>query len=121
MVIRAPAGTAATESVKEARAQNGSRQYQRRLHHCNRIRVRPWLVQSCGEGNRWLGPLGGIAAGALLNLIAKQRVTSFVAHEDTETLEELRGLIEEDRLEPVIDSEHPLERAAEAVALVRGG
>ena len=80
------------------------------------------LVQSYGEGNRWLGPLGGIAAGALLNLIAKQRVTSFVAHEDnTETLEELRGLIEEDRLEPVIDSEHPLERAAEAVALVRGG
>lgn len=79
------------------------------------------LVQSYGDGNRWLGPLGGIAAGAGLNLVTKQRITSFVAHEDTATLDELRALIETGRLAPVIDSEYPLERAADAVALVRDG
>jgi NADPH:quinone reductase-like Zn-dependent oxidoreductase len=32
------------------------------------------LVQSGGDGNRWLGPLGAIATGALLNLVTKQRI-----------------------------------------------
>lgn len=79
------------------------------------------LLQSYGDGNRWLGPVGGIASGALLNLLSRQRITTFVAKEDTETLEELRGLIEAGHLRPVIDSEFPLERAADAVALVRQG
>jgi NADPH:quinone reductase-like Zn-dependent oxidoreductase len=79
------------------------------------------LIQSYGDGSRWLGPLGGIASGALLNLVAKQEITSFVAQEDTESLEELRGLIEAGHLSPVIDSLYPLERAAEAVDLVRHG
>jgi NADPH:quinone reductase-like Zn-dependent oxidoreductase len=61
------------------------------------------LVQSFGEGNRWLGPLGGIAAGALLNLVVGQRIVTFVATEDTATLEELRVLIEAGHLHPVID------------------
>lgn len=79
------------------------------------------LIQSFGEGTRWLGPLGGIAAGVLLNLVAKQRITSFVAKEDTETLDELRDLIEAGHVTPVIDSEYPLERTPEAVALVKDG
>ncbi len=79
------------------------------------------LVQSYGDGSRWLGPIGGIVSGVLLNLVAKQRITSFVAKEDAETLEELRDLIEAGHLKPVIDSEYRLERAAEAVALVKDG
>jgi NADPH:quinone reductase-like Zn-dependent oxidoreductase len=79
------------------------------------------LIQSYGDGGRWLGPLGGIAFGALLNLITKQGITSFTARVDTETLEELCGLIETGRLKPVIDSVYPLDRAAESVALVRDG
>ena len=79
------------------------------------------LIQSYGDGSRRLGPLGSIASGALLNLVTKQRITLFVATEDTATLDELRDLIEAGHLRPVIDSEYPLERAAEAVALVKDG
>lgn len=79
------------------------------------------LVQCYGDGNRWVGPVGGIASGALLNVVIRNRITSFVAREDTQTLDELRGLIEEDRLKPVIDSELPLDRAADAVARVKDG
>lgn len=79
------------------------------------------LVQSYGDGSRWLGPLGGIASGALLNLVSKQRIGSFVANEDTETLVELRALIEGGHVTPVIDSEYPLQRSADAVALVKDG
>jgi NADPH:quinone reductase-like Zn-dependent oxidoreductase len=79
------------------------------------------LIQSYGDGSRWLGPLGNIASGALLNLVAKQRITSFVAKEDAETLEELRDLIEAAQIKPVIDSEYPLERTADAIALVKDG
>ena len=79
------------------------------------------LVQSYGDGGRWIGPLGGVVGGALLNLVAKQRITSFVAKEDTATLEELCDLIEAGHLRPVIDSQYPLEQAADAVALVKAG
>jgi len=79
------------------------------------------LVQSYGDGSRLLGPLGGIASGALLNVVGKQRITSFVAEEDTATLDELREMIEAGHLRPVIDSEYPLERAGDAVALVKDG
>ena len=79
------------------------------------------LVQSHGDGSRLLGPLRSMASGALLNLVSKQRITLFVADEDTATLDELRDLIEAGHLRPVIDSEYPLERAGEAVALVKDG
>jgi len=79
------------------------------------------LVQSYGDGNRWLGPLVGIAAGVMLDAVSKERVTVLAAKPETETLEELCGLIEAGHLRPVIDSDQPLERAAEAVALVMDG
>jgi NADPH:quinone reductase-like Zn-dependent oxidoreductase len=79
------------------------------------------LIQSYGDGNRWLGPIGGIATGVLLNLVTHQRIGSFVARVDTATLDEVRDLIEAGHLRPVIDAEYPLERAADAVALVKDG
>ncbi len=79
------------------------------------------LIQSHGDGNRWTGPLGAMALGAALNVFSKQRIATFVAKEDTASLDELRDLIEAGHLKPVIDSQFPLERAAEAVALVREG
>jgi NADPH:quinone reductase-like Zn-dependent oxidoreductase len=79
------------------------------------------LVQSHGDGSRLLGPLRSMASGALLNLVSKQRITLFVADEDTASLDELRDLIEAGHLRPVIDSEYPLERAGEAVTLVKDG
>ena len=79
------------------------------------------LLQSHGDGSRRLGPLAAMASGILLNVVAKQRITQFVAKEDTATLDELRDLIEAGHLRPVIDSQYPLEQAAEAVALVKDG
>jgi NADPH:quinone reductase-like Zn-dependent oxidoreductase len=79
------------------------------------------LIQSYGDGSRWLGPVLGIASGALLNLVTKKRIISFVAHEDTASLEELRDLIEAGYLKPVLGSRYPLDQAAEALALVKNG
>lgn len=79
------------------------------------------LVQPDRNGNRWLGPIGCTVSGALLNLVSKQRIGSFVAKLDTQALEELRDLIEADQMKPVVDSAYPLERAADTVALVKDG
>jgi NADPH:quinone reductase-like Zn-dependent oxidoreductase len=79
------------------------------------------LVQSYGDGNRWLGPLGAMVTGVLMNLVTRQRIASFVAEEDTQTMDEVRTLMEAGHLHPVIDAEYPLERAAEAVSLVKDG
>lgn len=79
------------------------------------------LIQSYGDGARWLGPLGSIASGALLNRVGKQRITSYVAKVDAATLDELRDLIEAAQIKPVIDSEYPWEQAADAIALVKDG
>jgi NADPH:quinone reductase-like Zn-dependent oxidoreductase len=85
------------------------------------LTTRGALIQSHGDGNRWTGPIGAVAAGAALNLISKQHIATFVANEDTATLDELRDLIDAGYVKPVIDSRFPLERAADAVALVREG
>lgn len=52
-------------------------------------------------------------------MVVKRRITSFAAMEDAESLEEVCDLIEAGHLRPVIDSEYPLEQAAEALALVK--
>ncbi len=79
------------------------------------------LVQSMGDGNRWLGPLGAMAGAAALNLVVRQRLTAFVTKETTEALDELRDLIDAGHVRPVIDSTHPMGEAGDALALVRDG
>ena len=79
------------------------------------------LVQSYGDGNRWLGPLANIAAAAALNVFVRQTLKTFVAEETTEALDEIRDLVEAGLVRPVIDSRYPLAQAAEAVALVKDG
>ena len=79
------------------------------------------LVQCMGDGSRWFGPLGAMAGAAALNLFVPQRLTAFVTKETAEALDELRDLIDAGHVRPVIDSEHPLDRAGEAVALVKDG
>ncbi len=79
------------------------------------------LVQSMGDGNRWVGPLGAMAGAAALNVVVSQRLTTLVTKETTAALDELRELIDAGHVRPVIDSEVPLEQAGEAVALVRDG
>ena len=79
------------------------------------------LVQSAGDGNRWLGPLVGMAQGAALNLVVGQTLRTFVANETTETLDELRALVEEGAVVPVVDRTYPLSEAAAAIGLVEKG
>lgn len=79
------------------------------------------LLQSYGDGNRWTGPLVNLAWAALLNRFVSQRLTSFVAKEDTATLDSLTALIEAGQVRPVIDSVVPLAEAPQAIALVEHG
>lgn len=86
-----------------------------------RLTPRGTLVQSMGDGGRWLGPLGAMAGATALNLVVKQRLTPLVAKETTVALDELRTLIDSGHVRPVIDSEYPLARTDEALALVKDG
>jgi NADPH:quinone reductase-like Zn-dependent oxidoreductase len=79
------------------------------------------LVLSYGDGNRWLGPLVNMAQGALLNVVSKRRIVALVADETTAALDELRDLIDAGHVHPVLDATFPLDRAAEALTLVKDG
>jgi NADPH:quinone reductase-like Zn-dependent oxidoreductase len=79
------------------------------------------LIQSYGDGSRWLGPVGSILQAVLLNRFVSQTLTSFTAKETTETLDEITHLIDGGHLSPVIDRGYPLVDAAQAVALVEAG
>ncbi len=79
------------------------------------------LIQSFGDGNRWVGPVGKILQAVIVNPFVGQTLKSFVAEETTETLDELRELIEAGRLTPVIDTVYPLAEAAKAISLVESG
>jgi NADPH:quinone reductase-like Zn-dependent oxidoreductase len=86
-----------------------------------RLTRRGTLVQSMGDGSLWFGPLGAMAGAAALNLVVPQRLIPLMTKETTEALNELRDLIDAGHVRPVIDSEHPLEEAGEALALVKDG
>jgi NADPH:quinone reductase-like Zn-dependent oxidoreductase len=79
------------------------------------------LIQSFGDGNRWIGPLGNIITAAVLSPFVSQTLKSFTAKETTETLDEITKLIESEHLTPVIDRTYPLAEAAQAVLLVEQG
>jgi NADPH:quinone reductase-like Zn-dependent oxidoreductase len=79
------------------------------------------LIQSYGDGNRWLGPLGNIIKAAALSFFVGQTLKAFTAKETTEALDEITELIEAGQLTPVIDRTYPLAAAAEAVQRVEQG
>jgi NADPH:quinone reductase-like Zn-dependent oxidoreductase len=79
------------------------------------------LIQSYGDGNRWVGPIGNMIKAAVLSLFVGQTLKAFTAKETTETLDEITELIEAGQLTPVIDRTYPLSEAAQAVRLVEQG
>jgi NADPH:quinone reductase-like Zn-dependent oxidoreductase len=79
------------------------------------------LIQSFGDGGRWLGPVGNIIKAAALNLLAGQTLKSFTAKVTTQALQEVGDLIESGRITSVIDRTCPLTDAAAAVRLVEEG
>jgi NADPH:quinone reductase-like Zn-dependent oxidoreductase len=79
------------------------------------------LIQSFGDGSRWLGPLGNIVKAVALNALARQTLKSFTAKVTAQALTEVGDLVESGHITPVIDRTYPLAEAAAAVALVEKG
>jgi NADPH:quinone reductase-like Zn-dependent oxidoreductase len=79
------------------------------------------LIQSFGDGSRWLGPVGNILKAVALNPLAGQTLRSFTAKVTTPALTEISGLLEAGHITPVIDRAYPLTEAAAAVGLVEEG
>ena len=79
------------------------------------------LIQSSGDGSRWLGPVGNMIKAMALSPLAGQTLKSFTAKVTTQDLTEVGGLIESGHITPVIDRTYPLTKAAAAVELVEQG
>jgi NADPH:quinone reductase-like Zn-dependent oxidoreductase len=79
------------------------------------------LIQSFGDGSRWLGPVGNLMKAVAINALARQTLKSYTARVTATALTEVSGLIEAGQLAPVIDRTYPLAEAAAAVSLVEQG
>ena len=79
------------------------------------------LIQSSGDGGRWLGPVGNMIKAVALNPLVGQALKSFTAKVTTQALEEVGDLIDSGHISPVIDRTCPLTDAAAAVRLVEEG
>jgi len=79
------------------------------------------LIQSSGDGGRWLGPVGNMIKAAVLNRFTKPSLKAFTATVTAEALNEIKDLIESGRIIPVIGRTFPLTQAAAAVELVEKG
>jgi NADPH:quinone reductase-like Zn-dependent oxidoreductase len=79
------------------------------------------LIQSFGDGSRWIGPVGNLLKAVALNALAAQTLKSFTAKVTAAALTEVGDLIESACITPVIDRAYPLADAAAAVRLVEEG
>jgi NADPH:quinone reductase-like Zn-dependent oxidoreductase len=79
------------------------------------------LVQSYGDGGRWLGPLGSMVKAAVLNRFTGRTLKAFTATVTAGALGEIKDLVESGHIIPVIDRALPLTEAAAAVELVEKG
>jgi NADPH:quinone reductase-like Zn-dependent oxidoreductase len=79
------------------------------------------LIQSFGDGSRWLGPVGNLIKAVALSPLAGQTLKSFTAKVTAQALMEVGRLIECGHITPVIDQVYPLAEAAAAVELVEEG
>jgi NADPH:quinone reductase-like Zn-dependent oxidoreductase len=74
------------------------------------------LVIVGGEGDRWVGGIQRQLGAMLLTPFVGQTLRTFVAKENTDTLERLNHLIAEGKVQPPQTRIHPLADAAHAVA-----
>jgi NADPH:quinone reductase-like Zn-dependent oxidoreductase len=79
------------------------------------------LIQSYGDGSRWLGPLANMLQAVAMSRFVGQTLKNITVEVTTEALEEITALIEAAELVPVIARSFPLEESAQAVALVEDG
>ncbi|MGO9079235.1 MAG: NAD(P)-dependent alcohol dehydrogenase [Streptosporangiaceae bacterium] len=80
------------------------------------------LVMVGGEtGGRWLGGMDRLIRGRLLFPLISQKLSTFVASENTADLTVLRNLIESGKLAPAIDRTYPLSQTPAAIRYVQDG
>lgn len=80
------------------------------------------LVIVGGEnGGRWVGGTDRQVRARLLSVVARQRLTTFVAREDAAHLERLADLVETGRVRPVVDRIFPLSGVADAIGYLESG
>jgi len=79
------------------------------------------LIQSYGDGGRWLGPLPNMIKAAVLNRFTGQTLKAFTATVTAEALNEIKDLIESHRIVPAIGRTFPPTEAAAAVELIEKG
>ncbi|TFC17418.1 NAD(P)-dependent alcohol dehydrogenase [Cryobacterium algoritolerans] len=73
------------------------------------------LVLSSGTGGRVLGPMGRIIRARLTSLFVGQTLTTGMLARSTETLDELRELIDSGAVTPVLERTYPLSETADAL------
>jgi NADPH:quinone reductase-like Zn-dependent oxidoreductase len=73
------------------------------------------LVLSSGTGGRVLGPMGRILRALALNPFVSQKLTLISAGRGSETLDDLRHLIEAGHVTPSIERSYPLAEVATAM------
>jgi NADPH:quinone reductase-like Zn-dependent oxidoreductase len=79
------------------------------------------LVIVGGEGDRWVGGIQRQLGAALLSPFIGQSLRTFVAKENTDTLQHMNDLIAADKVQPPQTHTHPLVDAANAVAALETG
>jgi NADPH:quinone reductase-like Zn-dependent oxidoreductase len=79
------------------------------------------LIQSFGDGGRWLGPVPNLINAVALNALVGQTLKSFTVKVTAGALTEIGGLIESGPIAPVIDLAYLLADAAAAVRLAEEG
>jgi NADPH:quinone reductase-like Zn-dependent oxidoreductase len=85
------------------------------------LKPRGTLIQSSGDGGRWLGPVGNIVKAVAINAIVGQTLKSVMAEVTAQALHDVSALIESGDILPVIDRTYLLAEAAAAVQLVEKG
>ncbi len=90
--------------------------------HIRRVMTRDGrLIQAMGDGGKVFGPMARILTALALSPFVSQTMQVFTAEETSEALDDVRALIEDGSVKPVIDSTYPLAEAGEAVELVESG
>jgi NADPH:quinone reductase-like Zn-dependent oxidoreductase len=79
------------------------------------------LVMSSGDGGRWLGPVGTMVRALALNVVVPQTLKPLNATMRRDDLDEIRTLVENGTVTPVIGSTFSLAEGAAAIRHVEEG
>ncbi len=86
------------------------------LSACRRVLTdRGTLIPNSGKGGRLLGPMNRILAGHLHAIFSRRRFVNYVARPTKDLLTDVRDLLEEGALTPVVDRTYALTDAREAM------